>query len=69
MDEGGACLTVDGLERALRAAGPDREDAKLYARFAELLRSENQRTDPSPMRHAADAFTPGRRIAVEPFDW
>jgi D-galactose 1-dehydrogenase len=66
LAEGGARLTVDGLERA---AGPDREYPNLYARFAELLRTGAGDTDLSPMRHVADAFTLGRRIAVEPFDW
>jgi D-galactose 1-dehydrogenase len=66
LEEGGARLTVDGLERA---AGPDREYGSLYARFAELVRTGTSDTGLSPMHHAADAFTLGRRIAVEPFDW
>jgi D-galactose 1-dehydrogenase len=66
LGKGGARLTVDGLEQA---AGPDGEYAGLYNRFAELLRNGASDTDLTPMRHVADAFMLGRRIAVEPFDW
>jgi D-galactose 1-dehydrogenase len=66
LSDGGARLTVGGLEVA---AGPDREYPGLYARFAALLDSAGSEVDLSPMRHVADAFTLGRRVAVEPFDW
>lgn len=66
LSEGGARLTVDGQDLA---AGPDREYPGLYARFAELLDAGESEVDLSPMRHVADAFTLGRRIAVAPFDW
>jgi D-galactose 1-dehydrogenase len=66
LGQGGARLTVDGAELA---AGPDREYPGLYARFAELVRTGASDADLTPMRLAADAFTLGRRIAVEPFDW
>lgn len=66
LGEGGARLTVDGTDVA---AGPDREYPGLYARFAELLKTGESDVDLSPMRHVADAFTLGRRVTVERFDW
>jgi D-galactose 1-dehydrogenase len=66
LAEGGARLTVDCREVA---AGSDREYPGLYARFAELLDARASDVDLAPMRHVADAFMLGRRIAVEPFDW
>ncbi len=66
LGEGGARLTVDGVELA---GGPDREYPGLYARFADLLSTGGSDVDLTPMRHVADAFTLGRRMAVEPFDW
>jgi D-galactose 1-dehydrogenase len=66
LSEGGARFTVDGQARA---TGPQREYAGLYARFAELLNTASSETDLAPMRHVADAFTIGRRIDVEKFDW
>jgi D-galactose 1-dehydrogenase len=66
LADGGARLTVDDRESA---AGPDREYPRLYARFAELLDARASDVDLAPMRHVADAFMLGRRIAVEPFDW
>lgn len=66
LSEGGARLTVDGSERA---AGEDQEYPALYARFADLLAKGVSEVDLSPMTHVADAFTLGRRVTVDPFDW
>lgn len=66
LSEGGARLTVDGTERA---AGPDAEYSALYARFAALIAEGRSEVDLAPMRHVADAFTLGRRVAVAPFHW
>lgn len=66
LSEGGARLSVDGTEHT---AGPDTEYSRLYARFAELLASGTSETDLAPMRHVADAFTLGKRITVDPFEW
>lgn len=66
LSEGGARFAVDGTERA---AGDDQEYPALYARFAELLAARESEVDLSPMTHVADAFTLGRRVTVDPFDW
>ena len=66
LSDGGARLSVEGADAA---AGPDREYPGLYARFAELLKAGESEIDLSPMRHVADAFTLGRRVMVEPFEW
>lgn len=66
LSEGGAKLSVNGEDRA---KGSDQEYPALYARFAELLDKKACETDLAPMLHVADAFTLGRRITVDPFDW
>lgn len=66
LSEGGARFTVEGHGRP---AGLDREYLDLYARFAELMKTASSDVDLTPMRHVADAFTIGRRIAVEKFEW
>jgi D-galactose 1-dehydrogenase len=66
LTRGGAELAIDGktVEQA-----PDREYAGIYRRFAELIRAGESNVDLSPMVHVADAFTLGRRITVEPFEF
>jgi D-galactose 1-dehydrogenase len=66
LARGGAELAIDGktVEQA-----PDREYAGIYRRFAELIRTGQSDVDLSPMTHVADAFTLGRRIVVEPFEF
>ncbi|MGB5559243.1 MAG: Gfo/Idh/MocA family oxidoreductase [Paracoccaceae bacterium] len=66
LSDGGARLTIGNTEVC---AGPDREYRGLYARFAELVSARAIDVDLAPMRHVADAFTLGRRLAVAPFDW
>ncbi len=66
LSKGGAVLTVDELETA---AGADEEYPRLYARFAELIAAGQSEVDLAPMRHVADAFTLGRRVTVDRFDW
>lgn len=66
LSQGGAKLTADG---EVLAEGPDAEYPGLYARFADLLAKGESDVDLAPMRHVADAFTLGRRIAAPPFDW
>ena len=66
LSRGGAELAIDG--RTVEQA-PDREYAGIYRRFAELIRTGRSDVDLSPMIHVADAFTLGRRIAVEPFEF
>lgn len=67
LSEGGARLTVDGVEADLPEAPG--EYPALYARFAALLAAGDSDTDLAPLRHVADAFTLGRRITAAPFDW
>jgi D-galactose 1-dehydrogenase len=66
LSAGGASLAIDGktVEQA-----PDREYAGIYRRFAELIRTGRSDVDLSPMVHVADAFTLGRRVTVEPFEF
>jgi D-galactose 1-dehydrogenase len=66
LSSGGAILAIEGktVEQA-----PDREYAGIYRRFAELIRAGESDVDLAPMVHVADAFTLGRRIAVEPFEF
>lgn len=66
LSEGGARLTIDGIEVS---AGPDREYRGLYARFAELLDAGKSDVDLRPLAHVADAFLLGRRLTVEPFSF
>lgn len=64
LQKGGSVLAIDG--EAERTA-PDREYARLYARFAELVAEGRSDVDLSPLMHVADAMMLGRRIEVEPF--
>ena len=66
LSDGGARLVVDGAEVS---AGPDHEYRALYARFAEVVAAREIDVDLRPMIHVADAFTLGRRQAVDAFDW
>ena len=66
LSEGGARLTVNGEELA---AGPDREYPTLYRQFAGLISSGQSDVDLAPMLHVSDAFTLGRRLVADPFEW
>ena len=66
ISEGGACFAPEYGERV---RGEDREYARLYARFADLVASRASEVDLAPMRHVADAFTLGRRIVAPAFEW
>ena len=41
----------------------------LYARFADLLDTNTSEVDLRPMVHVADAFTLGKRLTSEPFEF
>ena len=65
---GGNLLEIDGQP----AGGADSimgEYPALYARMAELVRDGGSDVDLSPMVLVADAFTLGRRLTVETFDF
>ena len=69
LAEGGAKLSIAGEDRALEGAGdPHVEYAGLYRRFAQLVRAGESEVDVSPLRHAADAFLRGARVAAAPFE-
>lgn len=68
LSEGGARLTIDGVERASpHGLSLHGEYERLYARMASLVRSGGVDMDLAPMIHVADAFLLGRRVTVEPF--
>lgn len=66
LTEGGARFTVNGVAQV---AGDDQEYGRLYRRFAQLVAAGESDVDLAPMRHVADAFTLGRRVTVDRFDW
>ncbi|MGR3580964.1 MAG: gfo/Idh/MocA family oxidoreductase, partial [Sagittula sp.] len=45
------------------------EYPRLYAQMAELVGKGGIDMDLSPLRHVADAFLLGRRVAAPAFDW
>lgn len=64
LAKGGAELYIDGK---LTVEGPDREYARIYSRFAELVRTRKSDADYQPLRLVADAFLTGERHEVEAF--
>jgi D-galactose 1-dehydrogenase len=64
LAKGGAELYIDDK---LTVEGPDREYARIYARFAELVRNRKSDADYQPLRLVADAFLTGERHEVEAF--
>ena len=67
LTEGGAKLAIDGQAQPL-AEAPHAEYTGVYKRFAELVQGRESDVDPSPLRHAADAFLLGERVSVEAFE-
>ena len=64
LTHGGAKLFIDGQ---LIHEGPDREYPGLYDEFARLIADGTSDVDVSPLRHVADAFLLGERVAAPPF--
>jgi D-galactose 1-dehydrogenase len=64
LSHGGARLWIDG---ALVHEQPEAEYPGLYARFAELIAAGASDVDVTPLRHVADAFLLGRRVAAPAF--
>lgn len=65
---GGNIVEIDGTP----AGGADTimgEYPALYARMAELVRAGASEVDLAPMVHVADAFTLGRRIVTDAFEF
>lgn len=65
LSKGGAELFIDGIENT---AGPDREYAGIYERFAALIRARQSDVDFQPLRLVADAFLCAERLEVEAFE-
>lgn len=64
LSHGASRMAVDGAATDL----PDEaEYARLYRRFADLLRSRSSDVDLTPFRLVADAFLLGRRVVVGAF--
>lgn len=69
-DAGTLQLAKGGAVLKLPSAAQDAADMEypgLYARFAELIRSERSDVDIDPLCLVADAFLRGHRVIVEPF--
>jgi D-galactose 1-dehydrogenase/L-arabinose 1- dehydrogenase len=66
LRDGGSRLELPG-EAAL--AGPNAEYARLYRRFAQLVRAGERDVDVRPLQLVADAFLVGERRVVEAFDF
>ena len=66
ISKGGARFEPEG---GAAVEGEDREYARLYARFVELVARGEGEVDLAPMQHVADAFTLGRRSLVPEFHW
>ncbi|WP_159952776.1 Gfo/Idh/MocA family oxidoreductase [Rhizobium sp. 18065] len=64
LAKGGAELYIDDKQAI---EGPDREYARIYDRFADLIRTRQSDADFQPLRLVADAFLTGERRIVEPF--
>ncbi|MAM62958.1 Gfo/Idh/MocA family oxidoreductase [Maritimibacter sp. UBA3975] len=68
LENGGGKLTIDGQEDE-SLPGLAGEYPRLYDQMARLVATGGIDMDLAPMRHVADAFTLGRRVTVEAFDW
>lgn len=64
LEDGGARLSVDG---APLTSGENHEYARLYARFADLIKAQQSEVDLAPLRLVADAFLTGQHHSTDPF--
>ncbi len=71
--EGNARLSLGGerleIGGKLFKEGSNHEYANLYARMAELIKLGASDLDLTPMVHVCDAFSLGRRLNTEPFEF
>jgi predicted dehydrogenase len=65
LHEGGRVFEADGKV----VQGPDEEYARLYARFAQLVRAREIDVDLAPLQLAAEALRIGERSEAAPFEW
>ncbi len=72
-DEGSARLSLGGekleIGGKLFKQGANHEYANLYVRMAELIKMGTSDLDLAPMIHVCDAFSLGRRVTVDPFEF
>jgi predicted dehydrogenase len=61
---GGSKMFIDG---AATSDEPDREYARLYSRFADLVRRGGSDVDVAPLMLVADAFLIAKRVTTAPF--
>ena len=64
LSMGASRMAVDGK---VMEVGTEPEYARLYRRFAALVKAGRSDADFTPFRHVADAFMFGRRLVVAPF--
>lgn len=65
LSGGGNALSIDDESQPLDS---EAEYRRLYARFAELIRSGRSDVDLEPLRLVEEAMTKGRQVTVEPFE-
>ena len=66
LTHGGTRLQVNGIDTV---AAPSEEYEKIYARFAELIKSGKSEMDGSPLELVADCMMLGRRSDTDAFAW
>ena len=66
LSMGASQMAVDGKPVDV---GNEPEYARLYRRFADLVKRGGSDADLTPFRHVADAFMLGRCVRIAPFDW
>ena len=66
LSHGGERLEIDG---ELVKQGANHEYSNLYARMVSLVRAGESDMDLSPMIHVCDAFSLGRRLITDPFEF
>jgi len=72
-DRGSAKLSLGGERLEIDGApvieGSNHEYANLYARMADLVKDGARDVDLSPMIHVCDAFSLGKRVITDPFEF
>lgn len=72
-DRGSAKLSLGGERLEIDGApvieGSNHEYANLYARMADLVKEGASDVDLSPMIHVCDAFSLGKRVITDPFEF